>query len=214
MSAAFAGDPGEIYSTPNGKFRIDLNYHIGYGIHIVNSEDFTPWNWHSDEFFINLIQFTLNPFEWGGLQAGIDFQTMAVRTKSHLFLQDANKRVLATNVPLVGYDDVSSTLRSNGFSAPILLKFNKGKFALGAGVNLQFNTWGKTIYTTEKDYVTNRTTMRKADFTPFTYSFMGTLSYDEFGVYFRYYPTRHSLVPEAAVSPSFGLMTVGVAIGF
>lgn len=214
------------YETDNQKFSVDILSHLGFGYNIVATEDFYPTG--GLDFFINIADLSFRPSRYFGVKAGIDFFGQEFSSQTDIFLRDQGGNIFVTSpvgqeLVLQNYDSLRSAINTLGFSAPILLKGYFGHFVLGVGANLQFNVWGNTdyetmfrrdsrgIYQRANSYVR----MRKAKVTPFTYSLMATLSYREFvSLYFRYYPSAYSIVPQHTGSPQFGLMTVGVALGF
>lgn len=213
----YSGPEDVVYTSSDGKFQFDVVSHIGFGFAHVTSDDFLPWKWHSGEFFVNLVDLCYRPFTWVGIEAGIDFETMEIASRSSYFMLNSDKRVFTGKFSswANSYDDTSSSINAWGFSAPILLKGFFGKASVGLGVNLQMCPWGNTTYSTQKDNIYTDITMKKAELTPFTYSLMATLTYNNFlGVYFRYYPSQYAVVPQHTGSPKFGLMTMGVALGF
>lgn len=217
-------DSYAIYHSADGKFSFDILGHMGFGFSIVTTNDFKPWG--SSEWFINAVDFSYRFTEKFAINAGIDFMWQDISSSENIFLLDDAKHIRVdqgTAYVLDNYDYLTSSISSMGFGAPILLKGYFGKVTVGLGACLQTNLWGSTSYQTEarhdsKDayrealvYVKER----KADVTPFTYSLLATLSYKEiFGLYFRYYPSKHAIVPQHTGSPQFGLMAVGLSLGF
>lgn len=220
--------PGDLslslYRSPNGKFGFDILSHLGYGAPILVTNDFNPSG--SNELFVNIVDFIFRPTRTFGIKAGIDFMLQELNSRHDVFLLDADRRIRVndgTAFMLDGYDYMHSNITVSGFSAPVLLTARLGRITLGAGANLQLNVWGSTYHDSEiindGDNIYQRafayTREKKAVVTPFTYSLMGVISYREWlGVYFRYYPSKYSIVPQSAVSPQFGLMAVGVVVGF
>ena len=214
------------YETDNQKFSVDILSHLGVGFNIMATEDFYPSG--GLDFFINIADLSFRPSPRFGVKAGIDFFGQEFSSQTDIFLRDRGGNIFVANpmgqeLVLENYDSLRSAITTLGFSAPILLKGYFGRFVVGVGANLQFNAWGstdyETVYRRDSPSVYQRATsyvrMRKAKVTPFTYSLMATLSYREFlSFYLRYYPSAYSIVPQHAVSPQFGLMTVGVALGF
>lgn len=217
-------DNTEIYRSADRKFSFDLLGHVGTGFPIVTTNDFKPWG--SDEMFINILDFSYRFTEKLAINAGIDFMWQEICSTENIFLLDDTKHIRVdqgTAYLLDNYDYLSSSIRATGFSAPILLKGYFGKVAVGLGACLQTNLWGSTYYETtivnkNKDvYRRANAYVREkyAEVTPFTCSLMATLSYREtFGLYLRYYPSKYAIVPQHAGSPRFGMMTLGLSLGF
>lgn len=210
-------DGNVVYSSSDRKISFDVASHFGLGFAHVTSEDFIPWKWHSGEFFLNLFKFKFAPCSWGGIEAGLDLGFISIRSASNAFYLDDNNYIRVDRFRDwdVEYDASGSTIANMSFGVPILLKGNFGHNTMGVGVNLQLSpSWGNTKYSIVQDNVTTDVTMAGAKITPFTYCIMATLSRKGLGFYYRYYPSKFAIVPEHAGSPKFGLMTMGIAMGF
>ena len=213
-----------IYRSADNKFSFDIISHLGFGFPIVTTNDFKPWG--SSEMFINAVDFSYRFTDKFAIEAGIDFMMQEIGSSENIFLLDDTKHIRVdqgTAYVLDSYDYLTSSIRSIGFGAPILLKGNFGKVNVGLGACLQTNLWGSTYYETEVRH-DNKDAYKRAivyvrekhaEVTPFTCSLMGTLSYREtFGLYLRYYPSKYAIVPQHAGSPRFGMMTLGLSLGF
>ena len=213
-----------IYRSADNKFSFDIFGHIGIGFPIVTSNDFKPGG--SSEGFINAVDFSYRFTDKFSVNVGIDYMWQEIRSLENIFLLDDTKHIRVdqgTAYLLDNYDYLTSSISTMGFSAPILLKGYFGKVVVGLGACLQTNLWGSTSYETEVRH-DNKDAYKRAivyvrekhaEVTPFTCSLMATLSYREtFGLYLRYYPSKYAIVPQHAGSPRFGMMTLGLSLGF
>jgi len=183
--------------------------HIGYGYNIVSTNDFTPSK--AGEFFVNILTLNLFPVENFGVQLGVDYKTINFDSKENAFYLDSDKKIHAEAYSAkypVSYTKNFSRFRTNTFSVPVLLKFEADKFKFGAGAEANFNLGGriKDKYFVDGQKVKNID--KGAKFNTFNYNFLATLSYDDTGIYFRYYPKSSPLMPEGSLDLSF--MTVGI----
>ena len=210
----FAQDDEEnrMYTAPNGKAYVDIVNHFAYGYHFVKSADYTPaW---SGEFEMNLVEFGLRPAEVLGIDLGIDMFWSNFDSKTNAFMQA--DQIIKT-VDFSHYVDGNASKKNSGFdvfglSAPLVVKGIFGKFEIGGGAFANWNIASSTYCRYRKDNVRGQIEEVKAKVNPFTYGFLATVSYNDFGVYFKYYPKSSKLLPEGSVDLSY--MTLGVVIGF
>ncbi len=205
-----------IYSSSNGKFVVDYVSHVGLGFAHVASDDFTPWKWHSFDFFMNLVGAHYRILPWGEVQTGLDLSFLFLRSGNDAFYLDDGDYIRVSRFREwdVDYDASGSSLLTMSLNVPVLLKGNIGNTTLGAGINLSLTPAGNTRYSIQKENTTTDVTMTGAKVVPFSYSLMATFSYKGLGAYFRYYPSKHAIIPEHAGSPKLSLWTLGVAVGF
>ena len=201
-----------VYTAPSGKAFVDMMGHIGYGYHFVKSEEYTPaW---SGEFFFNVLQFGLRPVDGLGIDLSVDFAWSDFASKKNAFTQ-VNQIIKASSFDLVGegsLDRKNSSIDVFSLTAPLVVKGIFGKFELGAGAFASWNIAASTTLNYRKDNVRANIEEVKAKVNPFTYGIIASASYDEFGVYFRYYPKSSRLLPEGSVDLSY--MTLGIVLGF
>ena len=82
-----------INSSAQDVVSLDPISHIGYGYNIVKTSDFNPSA--SGEFFVNILTLKLNPFDFLGLDIGVDYKTVNFRSTDDAFYLDANKIIHA-----------------------------------------------------------------------------------------------------------------------
>ena len=205
-------DNNRIYTASSGKAFIDLFSHMGYGYNFVDSKDYTP-GW-SGEFVFNLVKFGLRPADVLGIDLGIDFAWNTFDSKTNAFKQE-NQLIKVTDFS--HYVEGSVEKKNSGFdviglTAPLVVKGIFGKFEIGGGAFTNWNITGSTYCRYRQNNARAQFDETKAKVNPFTYGFLATVSYDDFGVYFKYYPKSSKLLPEGSVDLSY--MTLGLVLGF
>jgi hypothetical protein len=205
-------EDNRVYTAPSGKAFVDIFDNIGYGYHFVNSAEYTPaW---SGEFFFNILEFGLRPADVLGIDLGIDMFWSNFDSQTSAFTQDNQ---LINVVDFDHYVSGSIEKKHSGFdvfglTAPLVVKGIFGKFEIGGGAFASWNIAGSTYCRFRKDNTRAQIEEVKAKVNPFTYGFLATVSYDDFGVYFKYYPKSSKLLPEGSVDLSY--MTLGLVLGF
>ena len=208
----FAEDENRVYSAPDGKAFVDLLSHAGYGYHFVKSDDFTPaW---SGELFFNVVKFGLRPADVLGIDLSVDFGWNTFDSKKDAFLQ-SNQLIKVGDFS--HYVEGTVDKKNSGFevinlTAPLVVKGIFGKFTIGAGAFANWNITADTYCHYRQNNVRGDLYEVKAKVNPFTYGFLATVAYDDFGVYFKYYPKSSKLLPEGSVDLSY--MTLGLVLGF
>ena len=183
--------------------------HMGFGYNIVKTTDFEPSA--SEEFFVNIFSLNLNPTNFLGLEIGVDYKTVDFRSKEDAFYLDNNKVIQAkpfSEKYPQNYTKNFSRFRTNTFSAPVTINLNAGLFTFAAGAEANFNLPGRVKDKFFVDGEKTKNIEKGAQFNKFNYNFLAYISYDDTGIYFRYYPKDSRLMPEGGVDVSY--MTIGV----
>ena len=205
-------EDNRVYTASSGKAFIEIFDHIGYGYNFVQSNDFTP-SW-SGEFVFNVLKFGLRPAEVLGIDLGVDFTWSTFDSKKDAFLQ-SNQLIKVGDYS--HYVEGTVDNKRSGFevlslTAPLVVKGIFNKFVIGAGAFASWNIAADTYCHYRQDNLRGDLSESKAKVNPFTYGFLATVAYDDFGVYFKYYPKSSKLLPEGSVDLSY--MTLGLVIGF
>ena len=205
-------EDNRVYTASSGKAFIEIFDHIGYGYNFVQSNDFTP-SW-SGEFVFNVLKFGLRPAEVLGIDLGVDFTWSTFDSKKDAFLQ-SNQLIKVGDYS--HYVEGTVDNKRNGFevlslTAPLVVKGIFDKFVIGAGAFASWNITGQTFCSYRQENVHADLYEVKAKVNPFTYGFLATVAYDDFGVYFKYYPKSSKLLAEGSVDLSY--LTLGLVIGF
>ena len=204
-----------IYTSANGKVTFDVFSHMGFGYNIVNTNDFTPA--FSSEFFLNMMNVGLYPTENLGIELGVDLDFNNFGSKESAFVQTKDHLINVLDFESVRLDGSRILTKPRGginvfsITAPLLIKGMFDKVEIGVGAEACYNITGDTYYYFREDNRRIEVSETKAKVTPFTYDFMAFLSYDDFGVYFKYRPKNVRILPEGGVDLSF--LTVGIVLG-
>ena len=205
-------DKEPLYTSSNGQFTFDLFDHLGFGYNAVKSADFKPA--FSCDFFMNMVKAGLFPVQNLGLELGVDFEFNGFSSNESAFMQTSDGTIKAASFPVFdlygSFDKKRSNFSVFALSAPVLVKGIFDKVEIGVGAVASWNFTGTTSYYLRTEKTDLNYTERKAKVNPFSYGILATVSYDEFGVFFKYYPKSSHLLPEGSVDLSF--MTVGIAI--
>jgi hypothetical protein len=205
-------EDNNVYTAPGGKASIEVIDYIGYGYHFVKSADFTPaW---SGEVVLNILKFNLRPVDVLGIELGVDMAWSNFDSKNDAFMQSNQ---LVKVVDFSHYVEGSIEKKHSGLdvfslTAPLMVKGIFGKFEIGGGAFASWNISGSTYCRYRQNNVRAQIEEVKAKVNPFTYGFLASVAYDDFGVYFKYYPQSSRLLPEGSVDLSY--MTLGLVIGF
>lgn len=199
-----------IYSSANGTLTFNLLSYMGYGYHFVQTDEFTPAA--SGEVFLNVLQLGVFPTEHLGIELGADLAYNYFRSKKNMFFLDDKRKVRVTSLPAFegGVENFRSNIDCGSVNFPLLVKGIFGKFQLGAGAEGRLNFAGSTTYWYNSDnrYYTVEDT--KAQLNRFNYDILATVSYDDIGLYFKYYPKGSRLLPDGSVN--FSWMTLGFVL--
>ncbi len=212
---AFADEEGTtLYTSSDGKVSFDMLSHIGYGYHFVSSADFKS-NW-SGEVFFNILKVEVRPAEVLGLNLGLDARFNNFNSKNTVFAL-GNDDHLIKAFDFGKFVEGSFDKSRGGFNVftldtPFLVKGIFGEFQLGVGAFAAFNLSGNTYYYFRQDNKRTEVSETKAKVNTFNYGLLASLSYNDLGVYFRYYPKSSKLLPDGSVDLSY--MTLGIAVNF
>lgn len=202
-----------VYSTSDGKLTFDVASHVGYGYHVTKSSAYTPG--FSSEVFVNIVKLGVYPTEHLGLELGVDLEGNFFTSKTSAFEVDGQKKIQATAFPKVEGSNIDKTrggFEFLTFNAPLLLKGIFGKVEIGVGAEASLNCCGGTYYRYRRENKRFRVDMTDADVNRFSYGIIASLSYDDGGIYFKYYPKGSQILPDGSVDVDF--VTVGIAFGF
>ena len=204
-----------IYTSSNGKVEFDMLSHIGFGYNIVKTNDFKPA--FSSEFMMNVVDLGLYPTQNLGIELGVDFTYNNIGSRESAFIQTKDHLIKAVDFSSVKLDEIAGITKPRGgidvfsFTAPLLLKGVFNKFEIGAGAEACYNVSAETYYYFRQENRRVEVSESKAKVNRFTYDFLAFLSYNDFGVYFKYRPKNSRILPDGSVDLSF--MTVGIVLG-
>lgn len=195
------------------RFGIRLVPEIGYGAHLVRSEDFRSQGLDSGQAYLQALDVFYRPFVWGsvhiGAAAGMDW----FKIRDLLFVQDDEHNILVA--PLAEEDkEPDAKYRSSvtkwTVTVPATLQFHFGKATLRLGAEAQYSFSPKVrLDITKKDF-REFTESKGARIQPFGYDFLAAFSFGHFGIYGKFQPASARRFPEPG--PTMSTWTVGVCL--
>lgn len=195
------------------RFGIRLVPEIGYGAHLVRSEDFRSQGLDSGQAYLQALDVFYRPFVWGsvhiGAAAGMDW----FKIRDLLFVQDDEHNILVA--PLEEEDQepdakYRSSVTKWTVTVPATLQFHFGKATLRLGAEAQYSFSPKVrLDITKKDF-REFTESKGARIQPFGYDFLAAFSFGHFGIYGKFQPASARRFPEPG--PTMSTWTVGVCL--
>ena len=195
------------------RFGIRLVPEIGYGAHLVRSEDFRSQGLDSGQAYLQALDVFYRPFSWGsvhlGVSAGHDWFTI----RDLLFVQDDDHNILVA--PLDENDkEKNAKYRSSvtewTVMVPATLQFHFGKATLRVGAEALYSFAPRVRLDISKKDFREFTESKGARIQPFSYDFLAAFSYGHFGIFGKFQPASARRFPEPG--PTFSTWTVGVCL--
>lgn len=195
------------------RFGIRLVPEIGYGAHLVRSEDFRSQGLDSGQAYLQALDVFYRPFSWGsvhlGAAAGLDW----FKIRDLLFVQDDDHNILVA--PLDENDkEKNAKYRSSvtewTVMVPATLQFHFGKATLRVGAEALYSFAPKVRLDISKKDFREFTESKGARIQPFSYDFLAAFSYGHFGIFGKFQPASARRFPEPGLT--FSTWTVGVCL--
>ena len=195
------------------RFGIRLLPEIGYGAHLVKSEDFRSQGLDSGQAYLQALDVFYRPFVWGSVHIGAGIGMDWFKIRDLLFVQDDEHNVMVAPFP-EEVKDKDSKYRSSvtkwTVTVPATLQFHFGKATLRLGAEAQYSFAPRVrLDITKKDF-REFTESKGARIRPFGYDFLAAVSFGHFGVYGKFQPASARRFPEPG--PTFSTWTVGVCL--
>ena len=208
FTALAQSDREPLYSSADGTVTFNLLSRFGYGYNFVKTEAFEPIS--SGETFLTIFQIGLYPTENLGFELGADIAYNYFRSKNRTFTLDSSRKIQVVDIPTTegNMERFRSGIGSVSANFPLVVKGIFGKFELGAGAEARLNFAGSTSFSYRQDNRYVSVEERKAKLNLFNYDILAVISYDDMGVYFKYYPKGPRFLPEGSVD--FSWMTLGI----
>ena len=195
------------------RFGIRLLPEIGYGAHLVRSEDFRSQGLDSGQAYLQALDVFYRPFVWGsvhiGAAAGIDW----FKIRDLLFVQDDEHNILVAPFPEEDLEKDAkyrSSVTKWTVTVPATLQFHFGKATLRLGAEAQYAFLPKVrLDITKKDF-REFTESKGARIQPFGYDFLAEVSFGHFGIYGKFQPASARRFSEPG--PTLSTWTVGVCL--
>ena len=185
------------------RFGIRLVPEIGYGAHLVRSEDFKSQGLDSGQAYLQALDVFYRPW---------------FKIRDMLFVQDDEHNVMVAPFPediedIEGKDKDSkyrSSVTKWTVTVPATLQFHFGKATLRLGAEAQYSFAPRVrLDITRKDF-REFTESKGARIRAFGYDFLAAVSFGHFGVYGKFQPASARRFPEPG--PTFSTWTVGVCL--
>ena len=207
------------------RFGIRLVPEIGYGAHLVKSEDFRSQGMDSGQAYLQALDVFYRPFVWGSVHVGAAIGMDWFTIRDMLFIQDDDHNVLVA--PLVKLDELDepgeqdgkekdkdskyrSSVREWTVMVPATLQFHFGSATVRLGAEAQYSFAPKVrLDITKKDF-REFTESKGCKIRNFGYDFVAAASFGHFGVFGKFRPASVRWFPEPG--PTMSTWTVGVCL--
>ena len=207
------------------RFGIRLLPEIGYGAHLVKSEDFRSQGMDSGQAYLQALDVFYRPFVWGSVHVGAAIGMDWFKIRDMLFIQDDDHNVMVA--PLVKLDELDepgeqdgkekdkdskyrSSVREWTVMVPATLQFHFGSVNVRLGAEALYSFSPKVrLDITKKDF-REFTESKGAKIRNFGYDFLAAVSFGHFGVFGKFQPASCRRFPEPG--PTLSTWTVGVCL--
>ena len=195
------------------RFGIRLLPEIGYGAHLVKSEDFRSQGLDSGQTYLQALDVFYRPFVWGSVHVGAAVGMDWFTVRDFLFVQDDEHDILVSPLD-EEVKEKDSKYRSSVtkwmVTVPATLQFHFGKATLRLGAEAQYSFSPRVrLDITKKDF-REFTESKGAKIQPFGYDFLAAVSFGHFGVYGKFQPASARRFPDPG--PTMSTWTVGVCL--
>lgn len=204
------------------RFGIRLLPEIGYGAHLVKSEDFRSQGLDSGQAYLQALDVFYRPFVWGSVHIGAGIGRDWFTTRDLIFVQDDERNIMVA--PLVKLDELGepdgkendkdskyrSSVREWTVMVPATLQFHFGKATVKLGAEALYSFSPKVrLDITRKDF-REFTESKGARIQHFNYDFLAAVSWGHFGVFGKFQPASARRFPEPGITLS--TWTVGLCL--
>ena len=204
------------------RFGIRLLPEIGYGAHLVKSEDFRSQGLDSGQAYLQALDVFYRPFVWGSVHIGAGICMDWFTTRDLIFVQDDERNIMVA--PLVKLDELGepdgkendkdskyrSSVREWTVMVPATLQFHFGKATVKLGAEALYSFSPKVrLDITRKDF-REFTESKGARIQHFNYDFLAAVSWGHFGVFGKFQPASARRFPEPG--PTLSTWTVGLCL--
>ena len=196
------------------RFGIRLLPEIGYGAHLVKSEDFRSQGLDSGQAYLQALDVFYRPFVWGSVHIGAGIGMDWFTTRDLIFVQDDERNIMVA--PLVKLDELGepdgkendkdskyrSSVREWTVMVPATLQFHFGKATVKLGAEALYSFSPKVrLDITRKDF-REFTESKGARIQHFNYDFLAAVTWGHFGVFGKFQPASARRFPEPGPQPS------------
>ena len=195
------------------RFGIRLLPEIGYGAHLVRSEDFRSQGLDSGQAYLQALDVFYRPFSWGSVHVGAAIGMDWFTIRDMLFVQDDDHNIMVAPLDEIDRDKKSkyrSSVTEWTVMVPATLQFHFGKATLRLGAEALYSFAPKVRLDISKKDFREFTESKGARIQPFSYDFLAAFSYGHFGVFGKFQPASARRFPDPG--PTMSTWTVGVCL--
>ena len=204
------------------RFGIRLLPEIGYGAHLVKSEDFRSQGLDSGQAYLQALDVFYRPFVWGSVHIGAGIGMDWFTTRDLIFVQDDERNIMVA--PLVKLDELGepdgkendkdskyrSSVREWTVMVPATLQFHFGKATVKLGAEALYSFSPKVRLDISRKDFREFTESKGARIQHFNYDFLAAVSWGHFGVFGKFQPASARRFPEPG--PTLSTWTVGLCL--
>ena len=206
-------DAGGVGGPKFDRFGIRLVPEIGYGAHLVKSEDFHSQGLDSGQAYLQALDVFYRPFVWGSVHVGAAIGMDWFTIRDMLFIQDDDHNVLVAPFPEEDKEKDSkyrSSVREWTVMVPATLQFHFGNATVRLGAEALYSFSPKVrLDITKKDF-REFTESKGCKIRNFGYDFVAAASFGHFGVFGKFRPAAARRFPDPG--PTMSTWTVGVCL--
>ena len=195
------------------RFGIRLLPEVGYGTHLIRSEDFHSHGMDSGQAYLQALDVFFRPFSWGSIHIGAGAGMDWFKTRTTIFVQDDDRNILVAPLDEEIIDKESkcrSTVMEWTVMVPATLQFHFGRATLRLGAEALYSFKPKVRLDISKKDFREFTESKGGRIQPFSYDFLAAVSFGHFGLFGKYQPASARRFPEPG--PTLSTWTVGVCL--
>ena len=195
------------------RFGIRLLPEIGYGAHLVRSEDFKSQGLDSGQAYLQALDVFYRPFVWGSVHIGAGIGMDWLKVRDLLFVQADDHDIMVVPFPEEGKEKDSksrSSVTEWTVTAPATLQFHFGSVNLKLGAEALYSFSPRVRLDISKKDFREFTESKGGKIQHFGYDFLAAVSFGHFGIYGKFRPASARWFPEPG--PTFSTWTVGVCL--
>lgn len=195
------------------RFGIRLVPEIGYGAHLVKSEDFRSQGLDSGQAYLQAMDVFYRPFVWGSVHVGAAIGMDWFKIRDMLFVQDDEHNIMVAPFPEEDMEKDAkyrSSVTKWMVTVPATLQFHFGKATVRLGAEAQYSFAPKVRLDISKKDFREFTESKGAKIRNFGYDFLAAVSFGHFGIYGKFQPASARRFPEPG--PTMSTWTVGVCL--
>ena len=195
------------------RFGIRLVPEIGYGAHLVKSEDFRSQGLDSGQAYLQAMDVFYRPFVWGSVHVGAAIGMDWFKIRDMLFVQDDEHNIMVAPFPEEDMEKDAkyrSSVTKWMVTVPATLQFHFGKATVRLGAEAQYSFAPKVRLDISKKDFREFTESNGAKIRNFGYDFLAAVSFGHFGIYGKFQPASARRFPEPG--PTMSTWTVGVCL--